>query len=305
MDPQGLFASLAIGSGLLALGRLLSKSTGSNTTQASSSAVVAPTVAAPPAVPIVPTVPAPSAIVAPPVPAVLAVPTVAAVIITWKLACLACDRLFIALMNASLDVAHLTPATHATRLPRVVRRGYNGRPMSQMSTRALCEELRRMWTSARKRGQAYLGLGDYDVDFHRAEVAKRCKRTIRVVPAGDTRWDDRDEVKAKSCPDSLFYQSKMEVERKESNTAKASDFYFENVLGFRGDTSWAADYFCAWYKLAFDHGADTVQAKYMAASACIDIICVSHGINPHVGVAGVAPEDFGYVVPTSLPNSFH
>ena len=123
-----------------------------------------------------------------------------------------------------------------------------------------------------------------------------------LVGYSDNRWSGcLPGTLTSTAIDEVVFTIKTRVDHVNALSAKKCDDYCE-ANGVRSDTLWALKFFLILASLAYDHGADEVQAHCVAmSSSFIDIICVSSGLNPGEG-CNLLPMDLGFPSPTEMPD---
>ena len=129
----------------------------------------------------------------------------------------------------------------------------------------------------------------------------RLRKVLKIIAVTDTRWAGRGVIPTQFLRGPLRV-SEIKVDRRISRAAKNNDTYHE-VGNVRSDTKRVVDFFVGMQWLLMEYGVSLPQATYVAAASAIDVLCVSGGIDPGVGVPGLMPEDVGFVLPASLPGA--
>ena len=257
-------------------------------------AVAVPAVAAPAVVPPVapPAAAAPVVVVVPP-----AAPGAGPVIVDYASAVAGRADMIMAVANRALDEGPLVPLRLGVQ-PRL--RSLVGRDWSNMPDGRLIGELERMWRISRNIG-SHVGAGDgFVLGGVRGKVHARMVRVCKVFAPTASFWAGRPPYRS-YVDDAYVRRTVVSIlPRQNANSAKVTDTYM--VSGnIKGDTRWAFDLLCIVELLCTRRGASVVQGRYIAAAMLIQVLSVMAGANPGLAGLNLAPENFGFVVPATLP----
>ena len=172
----------------------------------------------------------------------------------------------------------------------------------RLSLPGAIQEIQRIWNLARRKGSSCLGKADFSLAAARTKVVQRVGRVLEVIPLNDTRWVSQGVHNTFVMEYPLACRAFV-LNRLAPTSAKTTDTFLQSC-GIRSNTKWCMDFFICVKWVAMEYGASIAQAQYIAAASTIDVLCVSVGINPGVGVPGQTPAALGFFVPNTLPTTF-